>query len=280
MKTIVQCPVCQQALIAGDNKWLCENNHHFDLAKQGYCNLLLSNQKSSSSPGDDAQMLQARFAFLNAGHYQPVSDAINQLISKYCASPEQVLDLGCGEGYYLSRLQQHFENDNCHYYGTDISKQALKLAARHHKSIDWFVAAAKNQPFIQHQLDLVLNIFAPADWQEMQRILKPDGHVLLAVAGDDHLQSLREMIYDSVTPHQPERFLEKLSDEFELIDSVDCQFELQLSDNESIQSLLQMTPYFWQADEKCRQSIEGLQSFSTPVNVRLYLIKYRQQTEM
>lgn len=276
MKTIVQCPVCQQDLLAGDNKWLCENNHHFDLAKQGYCNLLLANQKSSATPGDDAKMLQARYAFLNAGHYQPVSDAINQLIGKHCDLPEQVLDLGCGEGYYLSRLQQQFNNADCHYYGTDISKQALKLAARHHKSIDWFVAAAKNQPFLDHQLDLVLNIFAPADWLEMQRILKPNAHVLLAVAGDNHLQSLREMIYDTVTAHQPERFLEKMGDAFELIDSTDCQFVLQLTDNESIQSLLQMTPYFWQANEQCRQSIVDLQSFSTPVNVRLYLLKLSQ----
>lgn len=221
-------------------------------------------------------MLQARHAFLNAGHYQPISDAINQLVSKHGNSPEQVLDLGCGEGYYLSRLQQMFDNDTCHYYGTDISKEALKLAARQYKSIDWFVAAAKNQPFLDQQLDLVLNIFAPADWQEMQRILNPNGHVLLAVAGSDHLLSLREMIYDAVKPHQPERFLDKIGDAFELIDSIDCQFELQLSEKSDIQSLLQMTPYFWQADEACRQSIEDLQSFSTPVNVRLYLIKISQ----
>ena len=225
-------------------------------------------------------MLLARSAFLNGGHYQPIADSIIQLINKHCDSPEQVLDLGCGEGYYLSCLQQASDQPDAHFYGTDISKQALKLAARQHKSINWFVAAAKNQPFLDHQLDLVLNIFAPADWQEMQRILKPGAHVLLAVAGDNHLQSLREMIYKSVKPHQPERFLEKIGAAFELIDNIDCQFNLQLTDTESIQSLLQMTPYFWQADEQCRQSIENLQSFSTPVNVRLYLLKFRQQTEI
>lgn len=218
-------------------------------------------------------MLQSRNAFLNAGHYQPISDAINQLIQQYCESPEQVLDLGCGEGYYLTRLKDTYNNQNAHYYGTDISKQALKLAARQYKNIDWFVAAAKNQPFFDHQLDLILNIFAPADWQEMQRILKPKGHVLLAVAGDNHLQSLRELIYESVKPHQPERFLDKVAAGFELIASSDCQFTLQLSNKDDISSLLKMTPYYWQADESARQSIEDLQSFSTPVNVRLYLLK-------
>jgi len=224
-------------------------------------------------------MLQARLAFLNAGHYKPVSDAINQLVSTHCSEAEQILDLGCGEGYYLSSVQKMLNNSDIRFYGTDISKQALRLAARQHKTIDWFVAAAKNQPFLPHQLDLVLNIFAPADWQEMQRILKPGAHVLLAVAGANHLQSLREMIYDSVKPHQPERFLDKTGKNFELLQSVDCQFELQLTDNDSIQSLLQMTPFFWQADEQRRQSIEQLQSLSTPVNVQLYLLKYSDNAD-
>ncbi|MDH5424686.1 MAG: methyltransferase domain-containing protein [Gammaproteobacteria bacterium] len=273
MNSIVRCPVCQQSLSEQGKAWHCENNHHYDVAKQGYCNLLLANQKGSATPGDDANMLQSRHVFLSAGHYQPVSGAINRLITKHCSTLRQILDLGCGEGYYLSALKQQLNNPDAHYYGTDISKQALKLAARHHKSINWFVAAAKNQPFLDHQLDLILNIFAPADWHEIQRILKPEGHVLLAVAGSNHLQSLRELIYESVNAHQPERFIEKFAAAFELIESTDCQFTLQLADNESIRSLLHMTPYFWQAGEQCRQSIEDLQSFSTPVNVRLYLLK-------
>lgn len=280
MNTIVQCPVCRQPLTRLNNKWACDKQHHFDIARQGYTNLLLANQKKSSTPGDDRQMLEARYDFLSSGFYQPVSDAIsnlitNTLINNNESKLQNILDIGCGEGYYLSSLKQSLDLSGCEYFGTDISKEALKLAARHHKSINWFVAAAKNQPFIEQQLDLILNIFAPADWQEIHRILKPDAHVLLAVAGENHLQTLREMIYDKVTPHQPDRFLDKIGADFELIDSHDCQFNLQLDDKESIHSLLQMTPFYWQADEKCRQSIENLQSLSTPVNVRLYLLKAR-----
>ena len=255
------------------NKWQCENNHHFDNAKQGYCNLLLANQKKSLTPGDDRQMLQARYQFLNAGHYQPVTEAINTLIIKECTDLEQILDIGCGEGYYLSSLKQFINKSGSCFYGTDISKEALKLAGRSYPDINWFVAAAKSQPFLSHQLDLILNIFAPADWQEIKRILKPGGHILLAVAGDNHLQSLRELIYDQVKPHQPARFLEKMGTDFELIATQSCQFELQLTDNQAIRSLLQMTPYYWQADEQHRQSIENLQSLITPVNFQLYLLK-------
>ena len=273
MTTIVQCPVCQSPLSPSENKWQCANNHHFDNAKQGYCNLLLANQKKSLTPGDDRQMLQSRYQFLNAGHYQPVTDTINKLIAEECSNLEQVLDIGCGEGYYLSLLKQSISNPDCSFYGTDISKEALKLAARSYPDIRWFVAAAKSQPFLTHQLDLILNIFAPADWHEIKRIIKPAGHVLLAVAGDNHLQGLREQIYKAVKPHQPERFLEKMGAEFELITTKSCQFELQLNENQAIRSLLQMTPYYWQADEQRRQSIENLQSLITPVNFQLYLLK-------
>lgn len=271
--TIVQCPVCQQPLSPADKQWRCENNHQFDNAKQGYCNLLLANQKKSLQPGDDRQMLMARNEFLNAGHYQPVIQSIIELVKNHCTDLHHILDIGCGEGYYLSQLQQQLDNPAISFYGTDISKEALKLAARHHPAINWFVAAAKKQPFVDHQLDLVLNVFAPADWQEIKRITKPGGHILLAVAGENHLLGLRQQIYQTVRPHQPERFLQKISDDFELITTKTCQFILELTDNASIRSLLQMTPYYWQADEKCRQSIESLQSLSTPVNFQFYLLK-------
>ncbi|MDH5517131.1 MAG: methyltransferase domain-containing protein [Gammaproteobacteria bacterium] len=273
MNHIVQCPVCQLSLRRQENKWLCDNHHHFDIAKQGYCNLLLANQKKSLSPGDDSQMLNARWRFLSQGHYQPVADSICQLITQQTDQLAHILDIGCGEGYYLASLKHRLNSGNTVCYGTDISKQALKLAARHHPTIDWFVAAAKSQPFVSGQLDLILNIFAPADWQEIHRLLKPGGLVLLAVAGSNHLQNLRELIYQTVTPHQPQRFLEKVAPNFELINSLACQFNLDLTNQESIISLLQMTPYYWQADEKCRQSIENLQTLSTPVNVQLYLLK-------
>jgi len=220
-------------------------------------------------------MLLARSQFLNAGFYQPVTDAINSLITQHCPAIHNLLDIGCGEGYYLSSLQHYMHDPSIHFYGTDISKEALKLAARSYKDIHWFVAAAKNQPFIEHQLDLILNIFAPADWQEIKRILKPEGHVLLAVAGENHLQGLRELIYQQVEPHKPERFLDKTGTDFELIATQSCLFELQLNDNQAINSLLQMTPYYWQADEQHRQSIGNLQSLSTPVNFQLYLLKSR-----
>jgi len=274
--TIIQCPVCQQALKISSTSWYCENNHQFDIAKQGYCNLLLANQKKSANPGDDRQMLEARHRFLNTGFYQPVVDCMTELVQQHISKPRHIIDIGCGEGYYLSALQQSLLKTGCQFYGTDISKDALKIAGREHKSISWFVAAARRQPFLDHSVDLALNIFAPGDFTEIKRLLHPGGHLLLTVAGDNHLQSLRELIYDQVKPHQPERFLQHVVEDFELIADKSCQFELQLEDNSAVRNLLQMTPYYWQADKARRESIENLQCLSTPVNFQFYLLQARQ----
>ena len=274
--TIIQCPVCQQALNASAKSWHCENNHQFDIAKQGYCNLLLANQKKSANPGDDRQMLDARHRFLSAGFYQPVIDSMTELVKQHASLPHHVIDIGCGEGYYLSALQHSLSNSDCQFYGTDISKDALKIAGREHKSISWFVAAARRQPFLDQSVDLALNIFAPADFAEIKRLLRPGGYLLLAVAGNNHLQALRELIYDQVKPHQPERFLQQVVGDFELIADNSCQFELQLEDNIAVRDLLQMTPYFWQADKTRRESIENLQCLSTPVNFQFYFLQARQ----
>lgn len=218
-------------------------------------------------------MLDARCHFLSAGYYQPVAEAMTELVTQHCQPLAQVIDVGCGEGYYLAFLQQAMSITEAEYYGTDISKEALKLAARQHREIYWLVAAAKKLPFLDHQADLVLNIFAPADWTEIHRVLKPGGFVLLAVAGENHLQGLRELVYDEVQPHQPSRFLDRMDSDFELIATKSSQFELQLDDNNAIRSLLQMTPFYWQAPLQRRQSIENLQSLKTPVNVQFYLFQ-------
>lgn len=277
--SIVQCPVCQQPLHFSQTRWQCNNGHHFDLAKQGYCNLLLANQKKSATPGDDRQMLSARREFLQRGFYQPVADAMLELLAKQPEHWQQVVDVGCGEGYYLAQLQQQLTPSAPCFYGTDISRDALKLAARSYKDINWFVAAAKGLPFCTDSVDLILNIFAPADWQELHRIATPDGKVLLAVAGRRHLFGLKQHVYDTVNLHQPERILQQAAPWFELIAEKDCLFELTLENPRDVSHLLQMTPFFWQAGETRRRSIENLQSLTTPVNVQLYLMQARHLTK-
>ena len=104
-----KCPNCDQALIlqedAQPQTYRCNNQHSFDLAREGYLNLLLAQHKRSRNPGDSDDMIRSRQRFLNAGYYQPLSDAIVTAVAKANTGAEQtVLDLGCGEGYYMQQL--------------------------------------------------------------------------------------------------------------------------------------------------------------------------------
>lgn len=95
------CPLCHQPLSREKNSYICPQRHQFDMAKEGYVNLLPVQHKRSRDPGDSAEMIQARRAFLDAGHYQPLRDAIvAQLRERLDEKATAVLDIGCGEGYY------------------------------------------------------------------------------------------------------------------------------------------------------------------------------------
>ena len=100
----VICPVCGAALEPQGAAWRCVQGHCFDVARQGYVNLLTVTQKHSRHPGDTREMVAARRAFLDAGWYAPIAGALADLVRRFCPEAASVLDAGCGEGYYLSQL--------------------------------------------------------------------------------------------------------------------------------------------------------------------------------
>ena len=91
------CPLCHAPLARRDNSFICPQRHQFDLAKEGYVNLLPVQFKRSRDPGDSAEMMQARREFLDAGHYQPLREAVSAYLHTF--APTDLLDIGCGEGY-------------------------------------------------------------------------------------------------------------------------------------------------------------------------------------
>ena len=117
---------------ASSTSYRCSNNHQFDQAKEGYVNLMPVHHKSSKNPGDNKEMMQARRLFLNTDHYQPLRDAVMaQLRQHLPQDATELLDIGCGEGYYTSefvQLRQQFSDITIH--GLDISKVAVKYAAK------------------------------------------------------------------------------------------------------------------------------------------------------
>ena len=189
----LRCPVCNMPIVPGETVWRCAQGHSFDVARQGYVNLLPVQQKHSLHPGDTPEQVRARRRFLGAGFYAPIAAAVCELLG----SARRVLDVGCGEGYYLRQFgQAHPEAER---WGLDISRDAVRLAAGADKAGHYLVATAARLPFADGSFDALMSLFALTVPEEFSRVLTSGGVYLQALAAPDHLQSLKELIYPELT---------------------------------------------------------------------------------
>ena len=236
---ILACPVCGNPLTRSENTYLCGNRHSFDISKQGYVNLILPNKKNSPISGDNRQSVRARESFLSNGYYKPLADRLN-LLAGELPRVENVLDLGCGVGYYAGELKKHLPG--AELFGLDVSKEAVRLAAARHKDISFIVGNAFRLPFADGSFDLIINIFAPADPDELKRTLAAGGAVFAVRPGENHLAELRKLLYDAPRSHEDKLDLPGLS--LTAKERVSCQITVPPED---LQALYKMTPYFWNA---------------------------------
>lgn len=190
--SILVCPLDGLPLVASGSTVHCNSNHSFDRAKEGYLNLLPVQAKQSKDPGDSSEMVQARRRFLASGLYNPIIDALVALIGEH----DSVLDAGCGEGSYLHRIHAH--QPQADYYGVDISKHAVRAAAKQNPALTWLVASNRQLPLANHSLDSIICAFGFPVWHEFKRVLKPDGVVIMVDPARQHLIELRRMLYADV----------------------------------------------------------------------------------
>ncbi len=266
------CPVCRASLQVdpeSDGKVLaCTNSHRFDRAKQGYFNLLLANQKNSKTPGDDRQMLEQRRQFLELGAYQPLAEMLldqqqaylEKAISDDAFQSYCLLDTGCGEGYYLNLLAEDIETDalDVSFYGIDISKEAAKLTARQYPDLNIAVSSSFQLPIADHSVDIVLRVFAPGDSKEDFRVLKSGGQFWRVVPGPHHLIELKQELYDDAKLHE----LPSVPEGFTLIENDYITYGMEFETREAVQSLLQMTPFFWRGKREQRDVLMQRESLS------------------
>ena len=285
MSTII-CPVCSQALKRTEKQFCCENNHQFDIAKQGYVNLLQPQHKKSKQPGDNQEMVDARFRFLNEGYYEPLSDKLNQLIAADYSSRSpsndtyHVVDAGSGEGYYTQRLYDHLSQlDSLHIpkhlppkiIGFDISQRAVKASCRRSKSIQWMTATSSHIPVASHSQDAVLCLFSRIVPEEFSRILKQEGILYVASTGSSHLIELRNMLYQNVkqTAYNPDSTLCELFTPLDESLNANVRYKIEVNSLQAINDLLLMTPHYWRATESAKQAIQSMDSISVSVDIRL-----------
>jgi 23S rRNA (guanine745-N1)-methyltransferase len=274
-----KCPTCDKPLIQEGSIFHCDNGHAFDIAAEGYVNLLLAHKKRSKNPGDNKEMIVGRRAFLEKGYYNKLSDTVNNLVKKYLDNSNKptILDAGCGEGYYLRRLSQSGITKNAQLYGIDISRPAVIFASKKEKNsanpISYSVGNTSQLPYLSGTFSTVLSIFSPFVSEELKRILVPSGIVIVVGAGKNHLKELADKIYEKVIPHEGNKNELKESDGFKLIHSQNLSYVINLQ-SESIMDLLMMTPYYWSISIKSKESLKNLTNLKVSLDfeIKVYQI--------
>lgn len=185
--SMLRCPICGGAMSRKDNSLLCASRHCYDVARQGYVNFV-SGQKDMFYR---KELFESRAKVFEAGIYAPVVKALSRVLDSYVRVENPViLDAGCGEGYYIKSVCPGREMVRV---GFDLSKDAVRLAAKGQKTASFFAADLKNIPLQDHTCDAVLDIFTPADYAQFRRVLKTDGLLIKLAPRSGYLKELREL---------------------------------------------------------------------------------------
>ncbi|HPF06286.1 MAG TPA: methyltransferase domain-containing protein [Spirochaetota bacterium] len=276
-KSLFCCPLCREDLQQQEKTLFCRKGHSYDVAREGYVNLILANQKASREPGDSPEMLRARRNFLNSGYYRRLAENIADIIIRYIDETEEdvvILDAGCGEGYYtdhISRIPSIISRSSI--CGIDVSREGVKLSAKRKNDVQWGVASVHSIPLPENSVNIILNVFAPHDSGEFSRITTGNGILISVIPGPEHLKGLKEELYDTVTEHSNEY---PEIDGFKVLKTETLKYEFTVIWPQIKSDLLKMTPYYWrtkpgriQALEKSPAPLTTLADFSITVYSKL-----------
>ena len=257
--TLFRCPICSHSLEKIEGCCKCKSGHSYDISKYGYVNLLLS---SGGVHGDNREMILARRDFLSTNLYRPLCDAIKHGVLKYYEGGNY-LDVGCGEGYYTEQVANAVSGE---IYGIDISKDALRYAAKRIKNGSFAVASAYSLPFENSSFSIVTSVFSPLANNEFKRVLKDDGIFIMAIPGRYHLFGLKSVLYEK--PYE-NTVMTYLIDGFQFLESIKVDYELKL-DKSTAEKLFKMTPYYYRTPKEGKERLLSLDEISTPISFEVF----------
>ena len=262
------CPVCGEKLNKVDRAWLCPNRHSFDIARQGYVNLLTVQQKHSLNPGDTREQVLSRRSFLEAGYYAPILETLTET-AKELGITGPILDVGCGEGYYSARLARTLDAE---LVGLDISKEAVRCAAAKYKGPTWLTATAAHIPVEKGSAQLVTSLFALTLPEEFSRVLRDEGYYFQVLACQDHLLGLKSVIYPELNLKEKDSVPELPG--FALVKSVPIRFSFTVED-EQIRNLFSMTPHVFRIGKEGAERLRNTKTLTDTASCVLNV--YRKQ---
>lgn len=243
MSQVLACPHCTLALDLNDTGATCVNGHSFDRGRGGYLHLLVGGRLGPTvTSGDTPDALAARRRFLSAGHYLPIATAVADAVG---VPPGPVLDVGCGEGWYLAQVS-HEQAAPGDRYGLDVSKAAVQMAARAHPDTQYVVGTAYRLPVLDRSVGAVISVFAPHPFDEFTRVLRPGGRWVTATPGPRHLQEMRPVPQGETAQRTAERLARRSEPLPEAASAVHVEFVLELTPD-AARDLFLMTPIRWQS---------------------------------
>lgn len=273
---LLTCPVCQEPLGRVGRSLRCATGHSYDVARQGYVDLLPAGHGRSTITGDTTDMIRARRRFLDAGHYEPLTSAVarkaaDQLMAVATAREPRrpvALDAGCGDGSYLGAVARLTAagkgtapatgTSTC-FFGLDVARPAIRLAAGRHKQALFFRNDVRHRICLaDDSVDLLLNVFAPRNPREFRRVLRPDGMLLVVVPGDEHLAQLRDCLpLLDIPQDKRDQTVAALAPGFRPAGEERVEHDLEL-DDVALTDLLRMTPSAWHLDDARIADAAGL----------------------
>ena len=265
---VLICPICGEQLNRADRSLLCPNRHSFDVARQGYVNLLTVQQKHSLNPGDTREQVLSRRAFLEKGYYAPILNTLIDTAREFGITGP-ILDVGCGEGYYSAQLAAAL---NAELVGFDISKEAVRCAAAKYKGPTWLTATAAHIPVRDGAAQLVTSLFALTLPEEFARVLAENGCYFQVLACQDHLLGLKSIIYPELKLKEKDSVPELSG--FELVKSVPIRFTFTV-EGEQIQNLFSMTPHVFRIGKVGAERLKNTKTLTDTASCVLNV--YRKQ---
>ena len=244
--TAFACPICQENLTLVESSLKCNNRHSFDLAKFGYVNLAPQIKQSANY---DKKNFQNRQQILEAGFYQAILEAVSDLLSN-SKNAKTILDIGCGEGFYSRKLQESHPDKT--FYAFDISKDSVQIAAKSEPNwaVNWFVGDLSRLPLQDASMDILLDLFSPANYGEFRRVLSKDGILIKVIPTKNHLKEIRQKVQDQLTnkDYSNQDIKNHFQNNLTILSSKTASLTKPIT-AEQLQALLSMTPLLFHIDQ-------------------------------
>ena len=266
----LRCPCCKGEMRVSDDEktlfCLGERKHCFDFSSKGYVNLA----GVRGITGDSKQAVRSRTDFLNKGYYSPIAEKLVDILSRYIPDGI-VVDAGCGEGYYTSKIAEKGYDT----IGLDLSKYAVdtlssRLHCKTNNSTLAVVSSIYEMPFCDSFANAVVSIFAPCAEDEILRVLSDNGFLIVVSAGAEHLMGLKEALYENVYTNDTRA---DMPNGMELVYRENLKFSITLENNTDVMNLFSMTPYYWRTSPEDSKKLCNINTLKTTVDINFLVYK-------